>query len=91
MPAPLKKLSASTEKLLAKCLDEGWPARIAAGLIYEKTGLKLSVRTVTRRMNEMRPDEDAEVRRLLNIFVDLVVERIRSLRPHRESMGQKQQ
>ena len=90
---PRKKLSAFAEKLLAKCVDEGWPARIAAGLLDEKTGLKLSERTVARRMSEMRPDEDADVRRLLNVFVDLVVERIRSLRPrpHRESMGQKQQ
>jgi hypothetical protein len=83
-----KKLPVAVQKVLAECVDKGWPARIAIGLIYEKTGLKLSLRTVCRRMSELHPD--AEVRRILTIFVDVVVEKIRSLQTRRPVVGEKQ-
>ena len=86
MSGRAKKLPAAAERLLAKCSVEGLTAKATARLIFEELGLEIPERTVSRRLREFHPDE--RVRRILAIFVDVVVEKIRSLNTRRKPNDQ---
>jgi hypothetical protein len=86
MPGRAKKLPAAAERLLAKCSLEGLTAKATARLIFEELGLEIPERTVSRRLREFHPDE--KVRRILGIFLDLCIEKIRTLNTRRKPNDQ---
>lgn len=78
MPRHAAILPENAQRALLKCFKENRTAAFTSAYIRDETRVEITPRTTARRLRELKLEPHAKTRKVLSIFVDVVVEKLQS-------------